>query len=239
MNFRPLAAKHVLAMLLFIAVAPAAPAWAQNADDDWDRFARAGVQAYGLNQIPEALENLEAAMRVADENFTEDDRRTLNSILNLAPLYATLDRYDEAVPMAERAVAIQEAEGGPDNPELTITLPMLAGFYRDTGRLDDSVATLERGAELMDLVMGEINPRALTIREELAIALFRAGRLEDSLAMFQRILPLWEEALGPNHIRIAMSYGAYAGLLRDMGMEAEAVAADEIIVRIEQAWDRR
>jgi hypothetical protein len=77
------------------------------------------------------------------------------------------------------------------------------------------------------------------VREEYAIALFRAGRLDDAVAMFEVILPMWEESLGPNHIRSAMSFSAYAGLLRDMGREDDAAAAEIKVIEIRQAWEIR
>ena len=221
------------------AMAWAGSAWAQNADEDWTRFAQTGVQAYGVNQIEKALENLEAAMKIADENFTPDDPRTLGSLLNLAPVYSTLKRFEEAVVLAERAVAMHDQLGGPENPDLTVSLPMLAAIYRDLGQFGDAAATLERAANLMDLLMGEINPRALTVREEYAIALFRADRLSEAVDMFELILPMWDESLGPNHIRSAMSYSAYAGLLRDVGRVEDAEAAEEKVLEIRREWENR
>jgi tetratricopeptide (TPR) repeat protein len=220
-------------------MASAGPAWGQNADEDWVRFAQIGVQAYGVNQVEKALENLEAAMKIADENFAPDDPRTLGSLLNLAPVYSSLKRYEEAVVLAERAVALQDQLGGPENPDLTLSLPMLAAIYRDLGQFDDAAATLERAVNLMDLIMGEVNPRALTVREEYAIALFRADRLAEAVDMFEFILPLWDESLGPNHIRSAMSYAAYAGLLRDVGRVEDAAAADAKVLEIRREWGNR
>jgi len=225
--------------IFVFATVSAGSAWSQIADDDWTRFAQAGVRAYGLNQVETALENLEAAMKVAEANFADDDPRLLGSLMNLAPVYSSLDRFDEAVILVERSVVLHEQLGGPDNPDLTVSLPMLAAIYRDLGRFDEAATTLERASNLMDLVMGDINPRSLTIREEYAIALFRADHLDEAVVMFELILPMWDKALGPNHIRSAMSYSAYAGLLRDVGRDEDAAAAEVKATEIRRAWDNR
>jgi len=239
MKPRHLAARAAAFGIVVFAAVSGGVAWSQNADEDWARFSQAGVQAYGSNQIETALENLEAAMKIADANFAEDDPRLLGSLLNLTPVYSSLDRFDEAVVLAERAVGLHTKFGGPENPNLTVSLPMLGAIYRDLGQFDEAATTLGQASDLMDLVMGEFHPRALTVREEFAIALFRAGRLDDAVAMFELILPMWEQSLGPNHIRSAMSFTAYAGLLRDVGREDDAAAAEIKVIEIRQAWDVR
>ncbi|MBT3396963.1 MAG: hypothetical protein HN423_07260, partial [Alphaproteobacteria bacterium] len=89
MNAKGIAAQAAAFGIFVLATVSAGSAWSQNADDDWTRFAQAGVQAYGLNQVETALENLEAAMEIADANFADDDPRLLGSMLNLAPVYSS------------------------------------------------------------------------------------------------------------------------------------------------------
>ena len=146
-------ASRAAVMGFFAVLAVSVPASAQNVDEQWEQAAQTGVRAYGLAQLDVALTQLEEALRIAEANFAADDWRTTASLINLAPLYAALDRHVDGIALAERAIAAQEVEGGPENPNLTVTLTMLAGMYRDVERFEDAEAMEGRASALMDLVL--------------------------------------------------------------------------------------
>ncbi|WP_442770013.1 tetratricopeptide repeat protein, partial [Zoogloea ramigera] len=64
------------------------------------------VQLYQQGKYGGAIPLAQQAVAEAEANFGPDDARTATSLNNLAGLYESMGRYDEALPLYRRALAI-------------------------------------------------------------------------------------------------------------------------------------
>ena len=81
----------------------------------WKKYNQAGIAAYRQGNYTEAVKQLEAALKEA-EQFGERDPRLGSSLNNLAELYRAQGRYAEAHPLYKRSLAILEKAFGPEHP---------------------------------------------------------------------------------------------------------------------------
>ena len=80
-----------------------APAFADSDSDSWQRLMSAGETAYQQGQYPEAEKDFAAAVGFA-EKFGSDDTRLARSLDELAFIYGSLGRYDDAEPLYKHAL---------------------------------------------------------------------------------------------------------------------------------------
>ena len=78
-------------------------------------------------------------------NKHPDDATTLN---NLALLYSTQGKYEEAEPLYKRSLGIKEKSLGADHPEVAINLVNLANLYRQQGKYEEAEPLYRRSLEI-------------------------------------------------------------------------------------------
>ena len=102
-------------------------------DTAWEKYMKAGTEAYQQGQYAEAQKQFAAALREAEE-FGEQDLRVGVSFNSLAMLYNAQGKYGEAEPLFRRALAIAEKALGLEHPNVAASLNNLAGLYQAQGK---------------------------------------------------------------------------------------------------------
>jgi tetratricopeptide (TPR) repeat protein len=220
-----------------LAVAVATPAWSQDVAAQWEAHMRAGAQAYGLAQMEIAGRELDAALALAEKNFTNDDVKMINTWLNLVPLRRAQGKLAEAAAMGELLLARIARAEGTDSPELMAPLVMVAATYRDLKDWANSDKHYLRTIALHDEYYGDAHPRTITMLEDRAVMLGLAGRMPESVELFADLVDRWQYGLGPFHIRESISRRGYADALRKVGREADAVAQEKLAEEIAFRWE--
>ena len=137
----------LLAVVVLLCVAPAAPCLAQATL--WDVYMEDGNQARKQGQYAKALKLYTLALEEA-EKFGPTDPRLATSLNNLALLYKTQGDYAKAEPLYKRSLAIVEKALGPDHPSVATSLENYAKLLRATKReaeaekLDNRAAAIRK-----------------------------------------------------------------------------------------------
>ena len=151
----------------------------------WDMYNKSGKTHMRLGNASEAEKMLKAALDVA-EKFGSKDPRLAVSLNNLARLYLSQRRYEEAEDLCSRALAIAEGERGPGHPDVAVSLNNLAAVYREQGRYDQAEPLYKEALAIWDKA-GVASPLGLaTTLENYATLLRKMSRHAEADAMENR-----------------------------------------------------
>src|SRR5258706_16005867 len=92
---------------------------------EWERYQRAGVQAYKQGSYTEAEQQLIAALEEAERLGLPDQRLTI-PLTTLALVYSTQNQLDKAKPLYQRLLTMREKTLVPDHLEVAACLDNLA-----------------------------------------------------------------------------------------------------------------
>ena len=93
---------------------------------------------------------------------------TATSLNNLADLYDSQGKYDDAEPLYKRALAVKEEVLGPMHPDTATSLNNLADLYESQGKYDDAEPLYKRALAVREEVLGPMHPDTATSLNNLA-----------------------------------------------------------------------
>lgn len=143
------------------------------AEESWQSLHLEAARLYSEGDVESAIQAAEAALKRAKTEFGPSHLNTAKSMNNLANLYFSTGRLDEAGWMYEDALAVEERELGRQSPAVADTLynfSMLL-FYRKEN--DKARIQLERSLEI-HRAQNPVDPKALE-RVENALAQLTKG----------------------------------------------------------------
>ena len=111
-------------------------------------------------------------------------------------------KYDEAIPLAERALALREKALGPADPQVAGTLANLAVLYLAKGKFDKSEPLYLRALSLYEQARGADNAHLAEVLSGLSMLNSRKGDFGKSAAYLERVLTLKEKMVGPEHVEV-------------------------------------
>ncbi|MCP3138639.1 serine/threonine-protein kinase [Pyxidicoccus xibeiensis] len=148
-----------------------------------------------------------------------------------AMMYATSNRYPEAVELTHRALALLEGLHGPEHPALAEPLLRAARYLR-TGHEQEALGLARRALALRQRALGPDHP-------EVAEAWSTLGQLERDLRhpaaeleAQQRALAILERALGPEHPRVAGAHWDMAVAYENQGASRRALEHQQRAARL-------
>ncbi len=155
----------------------------------WETYNQDGKKAYEAGRYTEAEKLLKLALAEA-EKFGSSDPRMATSLNNLAALYDTQGKYDQAEPLYRRSLAIREKALGPDHPDVATSLNNLAALYKTQGKYDQAEPLYKRSLAIKEKALGPDHPDVATVLENYAgllKATERPGQAEELLKRAERI----------------------------------------------------
>lgn len=141
---------------------------------------------------------------------------------DMAVLYDSGGRYEQAEPLYKRAIEVVEQGLGSESPRLGTTLNRLAGLYEEIEQEEQSEPMYTRALAIRKRVLGENHPDVGAIMGHLANFLRRKGKLEQAEPMYRKSLEISEAALGKDHPNLAMVFNDMAELYSEMGNQEQA-----------------
>jgi tetratricopeptide (TPR) repeat protein len=149
---------------------------------------------------------------------------TLN---NLAELYRTQGRYDQAEPLYLQALELRKRLLGEDHPDVATSLNNLAELYNSQGRYDRAEPLCLQALELRKRLLGEDHPDIATSLNNLAL-LYKSqryksqGHYDQAEPLYLQALELRKRLLGEDHPDVVTSLSNLAGLYNSQGRYDQA-----------------
>src|SRR5260370_15520415 len=91
-----------------------------------------------------------------------DHLHTATSLNNLAGLYHTQGKYEQAEPLFQRALKIDKQVYGKDHPDIASDLNNLAGLYHDQGKYEQAEPLYQRALAIREKLLGADHPHTTT-----------------------------------------------------------------------------
>ena len=110
---------------------------------EWEKYQRAGVQAYKQGSYAEAEQQLTAALEEAERLGLSDQHLTI-PLTTLALVYSAQNQPDKAEPLYQRILTIREKTLGPDHLEVAACLDNLAEVYQAQGQYSQAEPFYQR-----------------------------------------------------------------------------------------------
>jgi CHAT domain-containing protein/Tfp pilus assembly protein PilF len=127
------------------------------------------------------------------------------SLNNLAQIYRSLGRYDEAKRLYERALAISEVALGNEHLDVAALLKNIGVLLTLQSRYADAEPQLRRSLTIKEKALGGEHLDVAQSLNSLADLYRVSGRGKEAESLYERSLAIREKALGPDHRDVAQS----------------------------------
>ena len=162
-----------------------------------------------------AIEYYSKAIELQTELGLEEElARSLN---NLAVLYDSQGRYEQAEPLYIQALELRKRILGENHPDTASSLNNLAILYYSQGRYESAEPLYIQALELTKRILGENHPDTASNLNNLAILYYSQGRYELAEPLYIQALELTKRILGENHPDTASSLNNLAILYQSQG----------------------
>jgi tetratricopeptide (TPR) repeat protein len=151
-----------------------------------------------------------------------EDPQFALSLHQLALLYKSQGKYNEAEPLYLRSLSIYEKQLGEDHPHVATSLNNLALLYRNQGKYEEAELLFLRSLSIMEKQLGENHPDVAASLNNLALLYDSQGKYNEAESLYLRSLFIREKQLGENHPDVATSLNNLAELYRNRGKYEEA-----------------
>jgi tetratricopeptide (TPR) repeat protein len=151
-----------------------------------------------------------------------EDPQFAFSLNQLAILYNSQGKYNEAEPLYRRSLSIREKQLGENHPDFAQSLNNLADLYYSQGKYEEAELLYRRSLSIWEKQLGENHPDVATSLNNLAELYRSQGRYKEVEPLYMRSLSIYEKQLGENHPNVATSLSGLANLYYDQGKYNEA-----------------
>jgi len=184
------------------------------------------------NAAPGRYEVRIAELRAATEkDFVLNEARQLQS--EATQLWKQ-DKYDEALPLAERALSIREKELGLDDPDVATSLFGLANICSDNGDSARVEPLYLRALAIREKNLGVDHIAVSAILNNLGAFYQERGEYTKAQTVFQRALSIREKWLEPDHLLIASVLNNLAIIARATGEDTRAEKLYKRVIEIRE-----
>ncbi|MDJ0733398.1 MAG: tetratricopeptide repeat protein [Nostocaceae cyanobacterium] len=149
----------------------------------------------------------------------EDYARSLN---NLALLYKSQGKYEQAEPLYLQALELTKSILGENHPNYARSLNNLAGLYYSQRKYEQAEPLFLQALELTKSILGENHPDYARSLNNLAGLYSDQGKYEQAEPLFLQALELTKSILGENYPDYARSLNNLAGLYKSQGKYEQA-----------------
>ena len=153
---------------------------------------------------------------------------------NLARLYKTQGKYEEALSLYQRALAVNENTLGNAHPSVATTLNNLAALYRAQGKYEQALQLYQRSLVISEKALGTAHPDVASTLNNLALLYDTQGKYEQALPLHQRALSIREKALGNSHPHVAIALNNLAGSYGAQGKYEQALSLHQRALSIRE-----
>ena len=191
-----------------------------------DALTNLGVLESMSGNGEESLADFEASLAIREIVVEPDGPELLQAIGNVAIGLGELGRPAEAQPLFERSLAAMERIHGPDHPRTAQAVFNLGLNYHKLGRPLKARELLERSLGVRQRVFGEESIAVSVVLYFLAETHLATGEPSKARTLLEQVVAIDSRALGPTDPEVASDLEALIPVLRDLGDEEAAAAAE-------------
>ncbi len=182
---------------------------------------------YRISELFNELGNYRVGIPPAEEAVkiakTKENSLKLSLYLNnLALLYESQGRYEEAEPLYKQALSLRQELLGERHPDVASSLNNLAALYYWQGRCEEAEPLYKQALSLRQELLGERHPDVASSLNNLALLYDWQGRYGEAEPLYKQALSLRQELLGERHPDVASSLNNLALLYDWQGRYGEA-----------------
>ncbi|NEQ70120.1 MAG: CHAT domain-containing protein, partial [Symploca sp. SIO2D2] len=144
------------------------------------------------------------------------------SLNNLAGLYESQGRYEEAEPLYHQALEMRRRILGQEHRDVASSLNNLAFLYKSQGRYEEAEPLYRQALEMWRRLLGQEHPDVATSLNNLALLYKSQGRYKEAENLLRQALEMRRRLLGQEHPDVASSLNNLAGLYSSQGRYEEA-----------------
>jgi serine/threonine protein kinase/tetratricopeptide (TPR) repeat protein len=186
-----------------------------------------GYTLLGMGRADLAAKQEERAVDIQRKYLGRSQPDTLQSMNNLANIYADLGRHTEALKLREETLALRKAELGPDHPDTLWSMSNLASSYYALDRNAEAAKLCEEVLALRKAKLGPDHPDTLWSMNSLASSYFVLGRHAEAVKLYEETVALRKARLGPDHPETLHSMNGLAFSYSTLGRDADALKLRE------------
>lgn len=163
-----------------------------------------------------------AKLILAEAKEAEEQGDVATSLNNLALLYQSQGRYEEAEVFFIQALGINRKHLGEEHPQVATSLNNLALLYQSQGRYKEAELFYRQALYITRKQLGAEHPQIAIQLNNLAALYESKRRYESAEAFYRQALKINRKRLGAEHPQVAIQLNNLAFLNRKQGKYEEA-----------------
>ena len=174
--------------------------------------------------------------KMIDWGEGNEDPQVAFSLNQLAVLYHSQGKYNEAEPLYRQSLSIREKHLGENHLDAATSLNNLATLYLNQGKYEEAEPLLLRSLSIREKQLGENHPDIAQSFNNLASLYRSQGKYKEAEPLYMQSLAIWEKELGENHLDVAISLNNLASLYLNQKKyeEAEPLLLRSLSIREKQ-----
>jgi tetratricopeptide (TPR) repeat protein len=204
-------------------------------NQDMDTLAcRAGTYQRLLGNFLQAEKAHQRAVAVSAKVWGAESTAHATNLNELAIIYRSQGRYDEAIVKYEESLRIAEKTIGREHPAYAARLSNLGLVYELQGRSEEAIAMYEAAQRIDEKTIGKEHPDYATRLGNLGLIYTSLGRYEEAVAKYEEALRIDEKTIGREHPYHATRLNNLGLVYKSLGRYDEAGAKFEEALRIDE-----
>ncbi len=175
------------------------------------------LELYHAGKYAEALPVAEEYAELAKKQYGESHFEYAIALNNLAEIYRTQNRLDEAQNLFEKALKIEEVTLGENHENVAIRLYNLARLHDDRENFQTAEKLLYRAIQIWEKNLGNDHHQLAIALNTLAEVYTKQNREEEAEPLFEHALIIFEKQLGRDHSEIAVVLKNLANISFEQG----------------------
>lgn len=224
----------IILLLVCLFAGIAVNAQQQPAQDEVRMLNIEVVRLFNANKYEEALQIAESSLKLCEQSFGKDSPKTIDSLKNLAAVYAGLEQHEKSANTYKRIVKLQEAQVGENDKRLISLLVLMGNQYSMDKKDAVALSAYNRALKIADITNEMDSKEFIPMLKRTSILNANTGNYSKSIDHYKRLIALQEKHLGSGHLDTAESLAFYSVVLRIAGKEKEADEYDEKVRRAYQ-----
>src|SRR5580693_6802385 len=139
----------------------------------------------------------------------DDDPKALNQQVNQL---IEQEKYQEAIPIAQRALEVAKRVRGPQRAETAVALNDLGFLYKKIGGYSKAVPLYQEALRICQEILGPEHPDTASNLNDLAALYQDMGEYAKAEPLYREALQIRQKVLGPEHRDTAQSLNNLASL---------------------------